>query len=170
MIQKAAKKARLEELAVELKRVANSPTLSTEQKKAFLEKAHAEVDEINGELKALEQAHKYSWGTEANMGASQVPGADDGIVAASPMDMTQAQVQGLMAAAQARTPFSVEIQPKSFRDGIQTKAAVTESGLGGSFSGNLPRYSLYAVGLGMSPPVLVTYSGCCDARSERYVA
>jgi hypothetical protein len=76
------------------------------------------------------------------------------IVPSSPMDMTPAQVNGLMAAAQARTPFQVEIKPKSFRwrDSTQTKAAVTESGLGGSFSGNLPPVqSLYAVGLGYEP-------------------
>ena len=46
----------------------------------------------------------------------------------------------------------MEIQPKSFRAGVQTKAAVTESGIGGSFGGQLPPVqSLYAVGLGYEP-------------------
>jgi Phage capsid family len=68
------------------------------------------------------------------------------------MDLSPQQVQGLMQAAEHRTPYSVEIQPKSFREGIQTKAAVTESGIGGSFGGQLPPVqSLYAIGLGYEP-------------------
>jgi hypothetical protein len=65
VFQKAAKKARLDELAVEIRRVTNSPTMSNEQKKAFFAKAEAEMDEIAGEFKAFEEARKYSWGTEA---------------------------------------------------------------------------------------------------------
>lgn len=154
MIQKQLKKARLEELGVEIKRVTNSPTLSTEQKKAFFAKAETEIDEIKSELKTLEQAHKYSWGTEASASVSQMPGAADGgrIVAPSPMDMTQEQVLGLYAAAQARTPYSIELKPKSYRDAIQTKAASTEAGIGGSFGGQLPPIQTqFAVSLGYEP-------------------
>jgi hypothetical protein len=152
VFQKAAKKARLEELAVEVKRVTNSPTLSSEQKKAFFKKAEAEMDEISGEMKAFEQAAAYSWGTEANVPASQLAPADGGrIMAPTPMDMTPQQVSGLMQAAEHRTPYSIEIKPKAFRfrDGVQTKTAVAESGIGGSFGGQLPPVqSLYAVGIG----------------------
>jgi hypothetical protein len=68
------------------------------------------------------------------------------------MDTPSAQVQGLMSAAQARTPYSIEIQPKAYRDSVVTKTAVTEAGIGGSFTGQLPPVqSLYAVGLGYEP-------------------
>lgn len=119
----------------------------------FISKANAEYEELKSDLKVFDQVARYSGGTETNLGVSQ-PGAADGgrIVAPSPMDMTPAQLQGLMSAAEHRSPFSIEIQPKSFRESIATKAAVTESGLGGGFSGNLPPVqSLYAVGLGYEP-------------------
>ena len=85
---------------------------------------------------------------------SQLPGAtaDYGrIAAASPMDMTPAQVQGLGRGA-VRTPFSVEIMPKSYRDRYRRRQP----------SQNRPGWqllrqpsagakSLYAVGLGYEP-------------------
>lgn len=122
-------------------------------------KASHSLGALEQELKEAESVRKslskYSGGTEVNAPVSQTPFAEGSpIVAASPMDMTQEQVHGLMAAAEHKTPYSVEIQPKSFRfrDSTQTKAAVTEGGLGGSFSGNLPPVqSLYAVGLGYEP-------------------
>jgi hypothetical protein len=121
----------------------------------FIDKAYAETKELESELKSWDQVARFSGSTEAAaMGFPQLSAPADGgrIVAPSPMDMTSAQLQGLMSAAEHRTPFSVEIQPKSYRDSVITKAAVTESGLGGSFSGNLPPVqSLYAVGLGYEP-------------------
>jgi hypothetical protein len=156
VLNKAAKKARLDELDVEIKRVTNSPTMSNEQKKAFFQEAEIEIDEIRGEFKAFEEARKFSWGTEAGDYAVPAPGvADYGrIMPTSPMDMSPAQLQGLLSAAEHRTPYSVEIRPKAFRfrEDVRTKTAVTESGLGGSFSGQLPPVqSLYAVGLGYEP-------------------
>jgi hypothetical protein len=104
-------------------------------------------------LKAFDEAQKWSFGTEASAPVSAPGVADFGRIAApSPMDMTAQQVSGLIQAAQARTPYPIEIKPKSYRDAVQTKAAVTESGIGGSFSGQLPPVqSLSAVGLGYEP-------------------
>ena len=120
--------------------------------KAFVTDAHAEMKSLEA-VRAV--AAKYAGAAEVDQGLSQLPGAtaDYGRIAApSPMDMTSAQVRGLVTAAQARTPFSVEIKPKSYTEAVRTKAAVTEGGLGGSFSGNLPPVqSLYAVGLGYEP-------------------
>jgi hypothetical protein len=130
--------------------------ISKAEYKAFVDRAHEEAAEIKSDLKAYEQATKFSWGTEANIPASQLAPADGGrIMAPSPMDMTPQQVNGLLQAAEHRTPYSIEIAPKAFRfrDSVTTKAgAVTESGLGGSFGGQLPPVqSLYAVGLGYEP-------------------
>jgi HK97 family phage major capsid protein len=127
--------------------------ISKAEYKAFIERAHTEVEEIQSDLKSWDQAKRFSGATELNLPVSQLAPADGGrIMAPSPMDMTAQQVQGLMDAAQARTPYSIEIKPKSFREGIQTKAAVTEAGIGGSFGGQLPPVqSLYAVGLGYEP-------------------
>jgi Phage capsid family len=120
----------------------------------FVDKAHRESEEIKDQLQAIAKANQFSWGTEVNASVSDMaPVPDYGrIQAPTPMDMTAQQVQGLLQAAQHRTPYSVEIMPKSFREGIRTKAAVTEAGIGGSFTGQLPPVqSLYAVGLGYEP-------------------
>ena len=130
-----------------------SGRISRAEYKSFVDRAHTELDEIKADLKTHEQAAKFSWGTEANIPASQLSHAEGArIMAPSPMDMTPQQVEGLMQAAQHRTPFSIEIAPKSFHEGIRTKAAVTESGLGGSFAGQLPPVqSLLVTGLGYEP-------------------
>jgi hypothetical protein len=123
----------------------------------FVNKAAEESKDIKSQMKAYETAARYSSGADASLGgAPPLPpgGLLEGapILAASPMDLTPQQVNDLMSAAQHRTPYSVEIQPKSFRDGIGTKTVVSESGLGGSFSGQLPPVqSLYAVGIGYEP-------------------
>jgi hypothetical protein len=155
-MNKAVLQRRAQELAAESETKEaqlKAGRISRAEYKAFVDRAHAEVTEIKSDLKAFDQAAQFSWGTEANIPASQLAPADGGrICPPSPMDLSPQQVQGLMQAAEHRTPYSVEIQPKSFREGIQTKTAVTESGLGGSFGGQLPPVqSLYAVGIGYEP-------------------
>ncbi len=124
--------------------------------KKFVDRASAESEELQSELKAYNQANQMMAAGEAAMSGQSLPGsADGGIRPTSPMDLTHNQISGLLHAAEARTPFSVEIAPKkafTFRDDVQKKTAVTESGLGGSFSGNLPPVqSLLAIGLGYEP-------------------
>jgi HK97 family phage major capsid protein len=127
--------------------------LATKDYRKFVEDAHAEAEELRSTLKAVEQAAlRYAGATEvAPTGYPQVPaGVDMGaIVPATPMDLTHGQIQGLLAAAEVRTPWSTEVKPKSFREAVMTKSAVSEGGIGGGFTGNLPPVqSLYAVGLG----------------------
>jgi hypothetical protein len=127
--------------------------ISKAEYKAYIDRVSKEVEEIESDLKTFGVARKMSWGTETNMPVS-APGVADGgrIAAPTPMDMTPAQLNGLISAAQSRTPYSIEIQPKSYRDSIVTKAAATEAGITGSLTGNLPPIqSLYAVGLGYEP-------------------
>jgi hypothetical protein len=129
--------------------------ISRPEYKAYVEGAHIEVEEIQAGLKAHREAAGFSWGTEVNQPVSS-PGVADGgrICAPTPMDMTPAQLNGLISAAQSRTPYSIEIKPKAFRwrEGTQTKAAATEAGITGSLTGNLPPIqSLYAVGIGYEP-------------------
>jgi len=156
MRSRAQLKARASELKDEVAKAtaANEDgRIEAKRFKGFIDKAYRENEEIQDELKQWDQVARFSGGTEANMAVSQMPHADGGrIVPASPMDMTAQQIHGLYAAAQARTPYSIEIQPKSYRESIVTKAAVTESGLGGSFSGQLPPIqSQFATGLGFEP-------------------
>ena len=157
-MNKLAVKNRLREIAEEVQQ----KTIDFEaghadrgQYHRFVARAHEEHKELTASLKAYDQAAAYSGGTELDATITQGPPgvADFGrIMAPSPMDLTPQQLSGLMHAAQHKTPYSVEIQPKSFRAGVQTKAAVTESGIGGSFGGQLPPVqSLYAVGLGYEP-------------------
>ncbi|MGO9228551.1 MAG: phage major capsid protein [Bryobacteraceae bacterium] len=159
MLNRDAVRARLAELSDEVDRkTADFEAGRIADKnyyRKFVQKAWDESTELKAELKTYETAARWSGGTEVNADLSGGPGvADYGrIQAASPMDLTPAQIGGLMQAAQHRTPYSVTIQPKSFKDGVRMKAGtVTEGGLGGSFSGNLPPVqSLYAVGLGYEP-------------------
>ena len=158
MFQKAAKKARLEELAVEIKRVTNSPTLSSAQKRAFFAKVEAEADEIAGELKAFEEAQKWSWGTEANMGVSQaVPNTGGYVHLPSPGDATPAQWKALTDAMRTGTPFRTEVMPRpshGMSGSIAMKAytPALESGITSSFTGTLPAImSPYAVGMAYDP-------------------
>jgi hypothetical protein len=130
--------------------------ISKAEYKAYIDRASKEVEEIESDLKTLNQARRFSSAAEpASLGLPQLSAPADGgrICAPSPMDMTPQQVSGLIQAAQARTPYSVEIAPKSYRDSVITKAAVTEAGIGGSsLTGQLPPVqSLYAVGLGYEP-------------------
>jgi HK97 family phage major capsid protein len=158
VFQKAAKKARLEELAVEIKRVTNSPTLSSAQKRAFFAKVEAEADEIAGELKAFEEAQKWSWGTEANMGVSQaVPNTGGYVHLPSPGDATPAQWKALTDAMRTGTPFRTEVMPRpshGMSGSIAMKAytPALESGITSSFTGTLPAImSPYAVGMAYDP-------------------
>lgn len=153
-------KARAAELKGEVEKATAALEDGRLEKKRYsgiMGRAEKEYEELEAELKAYEQVAKYAWGTEANManmGVGDLPGVGDGgrIMAASPMDMTQGQLHGLLDAAAHKTPYSIEVKPKAFHAGVQTKAAVTEGGLGGGFSGNLPPVqSLLAVGLGYEP-------------------
>jgi HK97 family phage major capsid protein len=158
VLQKAAKKARLEELGVEIKRVTNSPTLSTAQKRAFLEKIEAEGDEIKSELKTLEEARKWSFGTEANMGISEaVPNTGGYVHLPSPADATPAQWKSLTDAMRTGTPFRTQVMPRpsqGMSGSIAMKAytPALESGITSSFSGTLPAImSPYSVGMAYDP-------------------
>lgn len=161
MLNRTAAKKRLSEIADEVSQKSadfEAGRISDKNYyRKFVDKAHAEAQELKDQLKAYDDANKWSFGTEVNTPVGAMSGAADGgrIMAPSPMDMTPQQLHGLMQAAQHRTPYQVEIAPKSFHQGIQTKTAgspVTESGLGGSFGGQLPPVqSLYAVGIGYEP-------------------
>jgi hypothetical protein len=141
VFQKAAKKARLEELAVEIKRVTNSPTLSSEQKKAFFKKAEAEMDEISGELKAFEQAAAYSWASDANTGGTYtgMPGVtNEGLTnqcLQSPTMLEPMQLKALTDALRMKVPVSLEVGRKGWQAGIEFKSPVTESGLSTALPG-----------------------------------
>jgi HK97 family phage major capsid protein len=158
VLQKAAKKARLDELAVEIKRVTNSPTMSNEQKKAFFETAETEIDDIRAEFKAHEQAQKWSWGAEANMGVSQAAQNTGGYVhLPSPADATPAQWKALTDAMRTGTPFRTEVMPRpsagmSGSIAMKTYTPALESGITSSFTGTLPAImSPYAVGMAYDP-------------------
>jgi hypothetical protein len=141
MFQKAAKKARLEELAVEVKRVANSPTLSNEQKKAFFKKVEAEADEIKSDLKAHSQAAAYSWGTEANTGGTYTGMSgvtNEGLTnqcLQSPTMLEPVQLKQLTDALRMKVPVSLEVGRKGWQAGIEFKSPVTESGLSTALPG-----------------------------------
>lgn len=158
MYSKMRQQARAKELQNEiegLQTAYKSGKIEAGRYKGQLERINREFDEMKSERDLHAKAAQFAGAADVAMGGTvEGPGvADFGrICAPSPMDMTPAQVSGLMEAAKHRTPYQVEIQPKSYREGIQTKAAVTESGLGGSFGGQLPPVqSLYAVGLGYEP-------------------
>jgi HK97 family phage major capsid protein len=159
VLNKAAKKARLDELAVEIKRVTNSPTLSNEQKKAFFETAETEIDEIRAEFKAHEQAQKWSFGTEAGQYAVPVsPQSSGGYVhLPSPSDATPAQWKALTDAMRTGTPFRTEVMPRpsagmSGSIAMKTYTPALESGITSSFTGTLPAImSPFAVGMAYDP-------------------
>lgn len=158
MFQKAAKKARLDELAVEIKRVTNSPTMSNEQKRAFFQKAEAEMDEISGELKSFSEAQKWSFGTEANMGVSQAAPNTGGYVhLPSPADATPAQWKALADAMHTGTPFRTQVMPRpatgmSGSIAMKTYSPALESAITSSFTGTLPPImSPYTVGYAYDP-------------------
>src|SRR5271154_2934447 len=131
MRSRAQLKARASELKDEVAKAtaANEDgRIEAKRFKGFIDKAYRENEEIQDELKQWEQVGRFSGGAELNLPMSQSPAADGGRIAApSPMDMTPAQLNGLISAAQSRTPYSIEIQPKSYRDSIVTKAAATEA-------------------------------------------
>jgi HK97 family phage major capsid protein len=125
--------------------------ISNAEYKAFVERGTAESEEIQSDLKTYDAAARFSGAADLTQTVGQqMPGTEQGqIFSPSPMDMTATQLNGLMEAAKHRTPFSIELQPKSYRDSVQMKTAVTESGLGGSFTGNLPPVQTpFAVGIG----------------------
>ena len=123
----------------------------------FLQKASEEAEEIQVELKAHDVARHYAGGTEVATGGviSDTPQAKGmGQPLPSPMNLTPSQSQTLFMAARAKMPISMDVGVKGgiedrFAADIITKAPLFESGIGGSFSGNLPPVqSPYAVGLG----------------------
>jgi HK97 family phage major capsid protein len=159
LLNKAAKKARLDELAVEIKRVTNSPTMSNEQKKAFFETAETEIDEIRAEFKAHDEARKWSFGTEAgDYAMPQSPQSSGGYVhLPSPADATPAQWKALTDAMRTGTPFRTEVMPRpsagmSGSIAMKTYTPALESGITSSFTGTLPAImSPFAVGMAYDP-------------------
>ncbi|MBO0883153.1 MAG: hypothetical protein J2P17_23030, partial [Mycobacterium sp.] len=142
--------------------------------KAWLAGADREAQELAklnaAYQKASQMGNQYMAASEAAFGASEanpsslpsgaVPGSPapgSRIVPTSPMDLTPTDLKNLWQAVEHRTPYSVDIKPKSFTDSVRTKAAVFESGIGGSFSGQLPPVmSPYAVGIGYEPTRLAS--------------
>jgi hypothetical protein len=159
VIQKSARKARLEEIGIEIKRVTHNPTLSNGQKKAFLEKAEAEIDEINEDLETYRKAASMSGGTEVNAGLSQAPSGTGGYVhLPSPGDATPAQWKALNDALVTGTPFRTQVMPRpsaGMSGSIAQKSynPALESGITGSpFAGTLPPImSPYSVGYAYDP-------------------
>ena len=148
MLNRDAVKKRLAELGEEVRQKTDDYEAGRISDKnyyrKFVQKAYDEAADLESELRTYNTAVRFSGGTEVNapqygtVPGNSLVGGYEQILAPSPLDLTQAQVSGLFHAAQARTPFSVTVKPKSFRDGIQSKPAVTEAGIGG----------LYAVGIG----------------------
>jgi hypothetical protein len=152
----------------ELKKRGKELQEEMEKAKAAMEDGRLSVKRYNGMMgnaleeatsiaNALENLKKYKSAFrhpgDLNAG-SAVPGmsqpAFEGPL--SPMDATEEQWATLHRAMEMKTPCQIEITQKRVSGGMVDKSAVTVSGLGGGFSGNLPPIqSAYAVGLGYEP-------------------
>jgi hypothetical protein len=157
--------------------------ISTASFNSFMEQANAEAQSLQSTVANYDRAQAFR---NAQAGLELAPGAG-GFVGSSggwggprpqtPMALNDHQIKALYQAAANRMPLSMEIG--STGDGAyaggyggggvtdatlkgyigaSTKNAVSESGLGGGFSGNLPPVqSLYAVGLGYEPTRISSY-------------
>ena len=180
MYSKMRQQARAKELQNEiegLQTAYKSGKIDTGRYKGQLERINREFDDMKAERDLHAKAIQFGAAGDATMGASGLPhhaaaigdaggwggfgspsaveGAESlgqrmRIVPVSPMDASPKQWGELIEAAKHRTPYSVEVKPKSWQQAMQTKTytPVLESGITASFTGNLPPVqSLYALGL-----------------------
>ena len=133
--------------------------ISKAEYKAFVDRAHAEVDEIQSGLKAHDEAQKWSFGTEAGEYAVPQAGMNAGgyVHLPSPSDATPAQWKSLTDAMRTGTPFRTQVMPRpsqGMSGSIAMKAytPALESGITSSFTGTLPAImSPWAVGYAYDP-------------------
>jgi hypothetical protein len=127
----------------------------------FVDKADAEMKDLKSQLKAWDSVARYAGAADSTLGGvpSAPPTGLEPLRPVSPYDMTPEQVHGLIQAAKHRTPFSVQIgqkrvgEPEALRMSLQTKSAVSESGITSAFSSaNFPPYqSIHAIGKAYEP-------------------
>lgn len=150
-------KARAHELSDEFdkaKAALDEGRLDAKRFNGIAKKILDESEEIRDSLKALDKADGVMAAQEAAMGGNVLPGEGVPFSPLSPVDIPESELKNLWQAIQHKTPYSVEIRQKKIGplDGIGMKATVTESGIGGGFSGNLPPVQTpFAVGLGYEP-------------------
>jgi HK97 family phage major capsid protein len=133
--------------------------ISKAEYKAFIDRAHEEINEIKSDLKACTDAPKCTWGTEANMGISgAVPNPGGYVHLPSPADATPAQWKALTDAMRTGTPFRTQVMPRPSQGmsgsiAMKTYSPALESGITGApFAGTLPPImSPYAVGMAYDP-------------------
>lgn len=175
MEQLRAQSARLQETIRQKKRDFDAGLISAKVYDRFIGSAEAET-------KAMERKianHRMAAGI-ANLGVPELSPAGYPVrsVPNNPIRFTGAQIKALYQAASNKMPLTMdlsapdtpyaagyggggvtEIGLKGFMSGVSTKAGtVTENGLGGGFSGNLPpMQSPYAVGIGYEPTRIAAY-------------
>jgi hypothetical protein len=157
--------------------------MSTSSFNDFMEQANAEAQSLQSTVANYDRAQAFrnsQAGLELAPGAGGFVGSSGGFGGPrpqTPMQLSDHQIKALYAAACNRMPLSMELNASdapyaggyggggvtdATLKGFTTKAAATgtvsESGLGGGFSGNLPPVqSLYAVGLGYEPTRISSY-------------
>lgn len=121
----------------------------------IVNKANDELKTIENTLKNMRFGNDMAARQEAAMGGPAFSGDTSGAVtkSPSPMDLTDDQVAQLQWSFDNKVPCRIEIKSgavgtRNWLSQVQTKSAVTESGLSSTFSGNLPPFmSPYAYGL-----------------------
>jgi hypothetical protein len=160
-------KARAAEIKEEVKKATkavDSGRLEAKRYEGIVNKAYDEYQNIENMLENLQKGMQFMGAWEALHGGNVEtkafavgPQPHDPRTGprrmVSPLDLTQGQLKSMADAMTHRTPFALEVKAGgAFMSGAVTKSPVLESGIGGSFSGQLPPVQTrYAVGLGLEP-------------------
>lgn len=117
MFDTQQKNARLNEIATEVKRVANNPTLTAQQKHAFMDKAESEATEIQWAIKNDTRAKQFRMAPGDNGSpAGSFSGGSLGFMVgmktiaskAAPLDLSEEALRNLHQAVTHKTSFSTK--------------------------------------------------------------